>query len=161
MFKRVTSTLYTNILNHLASPFTDPNRKRSTHGDSLYALDGIRGIAVLVVMTSHTAAFGMHGQGSLGVLLFFMLSGFVLTLPYADDHSPRLMTRSELWRFSVNRVLRIIPVYLIAVLFIAWLMDADLNWFLANASLHKGWNHLWSVAEEARFYLLFLDVSWR
>lgn len=97
----------------------------------------------------------MYGQGSLGVLLFFMLSGFVLTLPYTDEHCPRLMIRSELWRFSVNRVLRIIPIYLVAILFIAWLMDAELNWFLANASLYKGWNHLWSVVEEARFYLLF------
>ena len=146
--------MYKKILRHLASPFTDPNQKRSSHGDSLYALDGLRGVAVLIVMASHTSAFGMLGQGSLGVLLFFMLSGFVLTLPYADVPN-RMLSYRELWRFSINRVLRIMPIYLVAVLIITLLLDKDMSWFLINASLYKGWNHLWSVAEEARFYLLF------
>ncbi len=151
--------MLTKILHHILSPFTDPDRKKSSQGTSLFALDGVRGMAVLIVMTSHTSAFGMYGQGSLGVLLFFMLSGFVLTLPYADAPS-RLMHRSELYRFAINRILRIMPAYLAAVLFIYWLIDsADLSWLLANISLLKGWNHLWSVVEEARFYLLFPLVT--
>jgi hypothetical protein len=75
------------FLAYATAPFSDLDSKRSTHGDSLYVLDGVRGFAALVVMLSHTAAFGMKEQGSLGVLLFFFLSGFVLTLPYA--HNPR------------------------------------------------------------------------
>ncbi len=38
---------------------------------------------------------------------------------------------------------------------ITWLLGENLNWFLVNAVFLKGWNHLWSVAEEVRFYLLF------
>ena len=66
-----------NLKTYLLDPFTDINQKRSNHGDSLHTLDGLRGIAVIIVLMSHTAAFGMYGQGSLGVLLFFFLSGFV------------------------------------------------------------------------------------
>src|SRR5689334_3949781 len=68
---------------HMMSPFRDPNLKRSTHGDSLFSLDGVRGLAVLVVVLSQANMLGMGGQGSIGVLLFFVLSGFVLTLPFA------------------------------------------------------------------------------
>lgn len=142
------------IKSYLLAPFTDINKKRSTHGDSLYVLDGLRGIAVLVVLMSHSAAFGMHGQGSLGVLLFFFLSGFVLTLPYAESPC-KLLNKNELFRYVSNRVLRIVPVYLFAVAAIALVSDSGLGWFIYNASFIKGWNHLWSVAQEVRFYLLF------
>jgi len=142
------------FLAYATAPFSDLDSKRSTHGDSLYVLDGVRGFAALVVMLSHTAAFGMKEQGSLGVLLFFFLSGFVLTLPYA--HNPRrLLDGGELYRFAASRFLRIVPIYFVAVALIAWLVGADLNWFLANVFFVKGWGHLWSVAEEARFYVLF------
>jgi len=96
----------------------------------------------------------MRGQGGLGVLWFFLLSGFVLSLPYVEQ--PRaLLNLSELGRFFRNRVLRIVPIYLVAVTFLATRPNRDLEWFLWNASFIKGWNHLWSVAEEVRFYLLF------
>lgn len=139
---------------YLLSPFTDQNAKRSTHGDSLYALDGLRGIAVLVVLMSHTSAFGMYAQGSLGVLLFYFLSGFVLTLPYAEDPG-KLLGKKEFFRYATNRFLRLVPVYLVAVAVYTLYLGNDFSWFLYNASFIKGWNHLWSVAEEARFYLLF------
>jgi len=142
------------LLEYLALPFTEPNRKQSSHGESLLVLDGLRGLAVLVVIASHTSAFGMYGQGSLGVLMFFFLSGFVLTVPYANDPA-RLFRGNELFRFSANRVLRIVPIYVVSVVFIAWLLEANFNWILAHVVFYKGWNHLWSVAEEARFYLLF------
>lgn len=142
------------LSNFLMAPLIDPDSKSSTHGDSIFVLDGIRGLAVLIVIASHTQAFGMSGQGTLGVLLFFFLSGFVLTLPYA--HEPqRLAKGSELFRFAASRVLRIVPIYLVAVAVITWMLQQNINWFLVNALFLKGWNHLWSVAEEARFYLLF------
>jgi peptidoglycan/LPS O-acetylase OafA/YrhL len=137
-----------------ASPFTDPNQKRSAHGDSLRALDGVRGLAVTIVIASHAGAFGMAGQGGLGILLFFMLSGFVLMLPFAD-RPERIFQRDVLLRFVTNRALRIVPVFLVAVLLIRWLIGQTSEWALDNASFHAGWDHLWSVAEEVRFYLLF------
>jgi peptidoglycan/LPS O-acetylase OafA/YrhL len=142
------------VLNYLASPWIDPNRKRSAKGDSLYPLDGIRGLAVVIVMASHANAVGMGGQGSLGVLLFFTLSGFVLMLPFAE-HPERIFQWSTVWRFFANRALRILPIFAVAVLYIRWLIGENWEWATTNLTFAGGWTHLWSVAEEVRFYLLF------
>lgn len=143
------------IASYLASPWTEPNRKQSAEGDSLFALDGIRGLAAVVVIASHAAAFGMGGQGArLGVLLFFCLSGFVLALPFVA-HPERIFSPSVVVRFFANRALRIIPIFVVAVIFIRWLIDKNWAWAATNLTFAGGWTHLWSVAEEARFYVLF------
>jgi peptidoglycan/LPS O-acetylase OafA/YrhL len=142
------------LLRHLMGPYTDPNRKRSAHGDSLYALDGIRGFATVIVIASHSDVLYLNRQGSLGVLLFFMLSGFVLTLPFAD-HPERMFKWSAAAQFVVNRALRIVPIFVVAVLFMSWLFGKNWVWVLKNVSFYGGWEHLWSVAEEVRFYALF------
>ncbi|MCK5539118.1 MAG: acyltransferase [Bacteroidales bacterium] len=143
-----------NLKTYLLAPFTDIYQKRSSHGDSLYTLDGLRGIAVIIVLMSHTAAFGMYGHGSLGVLLFFFLSGFVLTLPYTENPKT-LLNKKELFRYVINRILRIVPLYIVIVLFYTLYWGMDTSWFFYNVSFLKGWNHFWSVAEEVRFYILF------
>src|SRR3546814_17230942 len=91
------------MLQYLLSPFSDPDRKRSSHGDSDFSIDGLRGLAMLVVVASHTHAFGMAGQGSIGVLLFFVLSGYVLTMPFVDRPESGL-TLAAVRRFALNRV---------------------------------------------------------
>jgi peptidoglycan/LPS O-acetylase OafA/YrhL len=142
------------FLAYLASPWTDVNSRQSSHGDSVSVLDGIRALAVLMVLAGHTVAFGMSGQGSVGVFLFFTLSGFVLMLPFADR--PRqIFEPSEAWRYFANRALRIVPAFVVAVLFLTWYMEKSWTWAWLNLSFYAGWNHLWSVAEEVRFYFLF------
>lgn len=142
------------FLTYLASPWTDVDRRRSSHGDSVSVLDGIRGLAVLIVLASHTNSFGLSGQGSVGVFLFFALSGFVLTLPFAD-RPERIFQPREFWHYFANRALRIVPAFTVAVLFLRWYMDKSWTWACLNLSFYAGWNHLWSVAEEVQFYLLF------
>jgi peptidoglycan/LPS O-acetylase OafA/YrhL len=139
---------------YLAAPWIDIKKRQSSHGDSVPALHGIRGLAVLIVLASHTNAFGMTGQGSVGVFLFFTLSGFVLALPFAERPETIFQAR-ELWRYFANRFLRIVPAFTVAVLVIALQTGKGLDWALLNLSFYGGWNHLWSVAEEARFYFLF------
>lgn len=139
---------------YLAGPWADVDGRRSSHGDSVAVLDGIRGLAVLIVLASHTGAFGMAGQGSVGVFLFFALSGFVLMLPFAERPA-RIFQLREVWHYVANRALRIVPLYVAAVLFLRWYMSEPWPWAWLNLSFYAGWNHLWSVAEEVRFYLLF------
>ncbi len=134
------------------------------------ALDGLRGIAILLVIAHHA---GIAENGWVGVDLFFALSGFLITgiLVRAKD-------RPHYYRnFLARRALRIFPVcyaYLVAVL----LLEPALHhlplptgqwpvWaYLTNVavSLH-GWDsvpfpaeHLWSVAVEEQFYLLWPAV---
>ena len=136
------------------SPYTDVNTKRSTHSQNISVIDGIRGLAVLIVLASHTNSFGMYGQGSVGVLLFYFLSGFVLTLPYIG-YSYKMLDVKFFIKFIINRALRILPIYIVIAWFTAIYLEKGYKWYLWNVTLLKGWNHFWSVAQEARFYILF------
>ncbi|WP_028578842.1 acyltransferase family protein [Desulfogranum japonicum] len=139
---------------YLLSPFHDVNSKTSTHGQNIAALDGIRGIAVLIVVSSHTQSFNMKAQGGLGVILFFFLSGYILTLPFTENPRCFFKKKNALAYFS-NRIFRLAPAYSLAAGITAVTMGFSIDWYLWNISFVKGWFHFWSVAQEARFYLLF------
>src|SRR3546814_3743839 len=96
---------------------------------------------MLVVVASHTNAFGMAGQGSIGVLLFFVLSGYVLTMPFVD-RPERVLSLAAVRRFAINRVLRIVPIFVAAVLYLRWLTDKDWTWVTQHLVFAGGWNHL-------------------
>jgi peptidoglycan/LPS O-acetylase OafA/YrhL len=145
------------IKEYLLSPFNDVYEKHSSTGSNIAVLDGIRGLAVLIVLTSHTHSFGMYGQGSLGVLLFFFLSGYVLSVPFTEEPRKILLLKT-IRNFIINRILRIVPLYTVIVAITAILLKYDFIWYVSHISFIKGWKHFWSVAEEARFYILFPAV---
>lgn len=81
-------------------------------------LDGVRGLAVLIVILFH--ARGANGQrilpgGYIGVDVFFVLSGFLITCLLVQEYQVR--GRIDLGRFWVRRALRLLPalVLLLAV----------------------------------------------
>jgi peptidoglycan/LPS O-acetylase OafA/YrhL len=93
----------------------------------LPALDGLRALAILMVICCHSVyqvapllgnnqvrADTLGAFGFTGVFLFFVLSGFLLFLPYA-----RALLASASWpsarRFYERRALRILPVYLVVL----------------------------------------------
>ncbi|WP_263419297.1 acyltransferase family protein [Terriglobus albidus] len=140
------------------------------------ALDGIRGVAVLLVLLAHSG-FDKVLPGGLGVTVFFFLSGFLIAMRLQDEHTAT--GRISLYRFWVKRGLRIVPA-LYVVLALVWILEriskkypvgspgayfADLA-FTANyhsllnrnASLRQpgpGLDVLWSLAIEMHFYLVF------
>ena len=132
------------------------------------ALDGIRGLAVLLVVLFH---FGFAPTGWIGVQIFFVLSGFLITSILLNTKDLSLV--SYLGRFYWRRSLRIFPLYF-AVLFIAALtygiwseppgfLDSlpYLATYTANFGRMRetdiGWplTHLWSLAVEEQFYLVW------
>lgn len=135
-------------------------------------LDGVRGLAILLVVLFHLKIPGMQ-MGWSGVDLFFVLSGFLIT-------SILLATRGSANYFSAfyaRRVLRIFPLYffILFVVFLVVLPVADRyslahrapigdqlwywlyasNWF--NALGHNIFylSHFWSLAVEEQFYLIW------
>lgn len=93
-------------------------------GQRLVALDGIRGVAALVVLLFHLdlPITPQFDRGYLMVDLFFMLSGFVLTLAV----EPRLRGGWSWWRFMLARYRRLLPVVLAGVVIgavIYWQMN--------------------------------------
>src|SRR3954447_16972229 len=139
------------------------------------ALDGLRLLAATAVVLTHTGfATGYYvsdlgpllGRLEIGVPIFFVLSGFLLTRPFllasARGHrGPR--PASYLWR----RALRIFPAYwLVVAAALLWLpgnADATAVTWLRHLTLTQlytpGWfavglNPTWSLCTEAAFYLL-------
>jgi peptidoglycan/LPS O-acetylase OafA/YrhL len=102
-------------------------------------LDGMRGVAALIVMQRHTGeAFGtrIFSGGYLAVDFFFALSGFVLA--YAYD--TRLAAGMPWYRFMLLRLIRLYPLYLVGVLLLV----------LATPSL---WPHMGEVLPNALLFL--------
>jgi peptidoglycan/LPS O-acetylase OafA/YrhL len=137
-------------------------------------LNGLRLIAATMVVLTHAAFFtGRYhedGPGRLfarldsGVALFFVLSGFLLSLPMlravAAGH-PRPRTAAYLWR----RALRVLPVYWLTVaaalvLFPGkdgagaadWVRHLLLGQIYGWAWLREGLTHTWSLCTEVSFY---------
>jgi peptidoglycan/LPS O-acetylase OafA/YrhL len=134
----------------------------------LPGLDGIRAIAAaMVVINHHDFTFI---SGSLGVTIFFVLSGFLITwLLLAEDN--RFGTVS-LRNFYIRRSLRIFPafyVYCAVVIGLGILTHKALEWPQVAASLlyvnnyyqathgdlGTPFSHSWSLGIEEQFYLLW------
>ena len=149
---------------------TPPNR-------SYYpALDGLRGVASLLVVIYHN--FGFINKyfffGWLGLDIFFVLSGFLIT----DILLNTLETKHYLRNFYVRRMLRVFPLYYASlVIFLivlpaipglpiqisyfvnnqVWLWTYLENWLYIFKPSHNqsALNHLWSLAVEEQFYILW------
>jgi peptidoglycan/LPS O-acetylase OafA/YrhL len=168
------------------------SRAASEHARIL-ALDGIRGLAILLVMAYHftlpvglstkleSAVLAVLRQGWVGVELFFVLSGFLITGILVDSHPEP--PRSRLWNFYARRVLRIFPLYYGAIAGIcllgllipvlrtpgyfryladqAWLWPYGVNvgqQLHGAAVFYYDWfdfTHFWTLAVEEHFYLIW------
>lgn len=154
------------------------------------ALDGVRGLAILLVLLFHLGQFG-HGlpfpsvlvdrvfykacqAGWVGVDLFFVLSGFLITGILHDSKGSSHYFRN----FYARRCLRIFPLYYLCLILFLLLLpkvfplhsgfqslrnDAFWYWtYLSNLWVaRKGWDpfgvldHFWSLAVEEQYYLIW------
>jgi peptidoglycan/LPS O-acetylase OafA/YrhL len=132
--------------------------KQPSTGRNLDALDGIRGLAVLLVIAAHTDGFRMKGHGAVGVWLFFALSAFLLTLPYAADPG-RIANLRELRRYFARRVRRILPAYYFAIVVMALLTDAGSRFLWQHFSFQRAAGIFWTIPQELLFYLLLPPLA--
>lgn len=150
---------------------TGGGRRRSLGAGYRPALDGVRAIAILAVMAHHFEPT-LTG-GFLGVDVFFVLSGYLITTLLVDEHD--LRAEVSLGRFYARRGLRLLPalVPLFLVVGVLWVLRpypsalgpvgsgvAVLayvgNWIVAASHDGLGYlSHTWSLAIEEQFYLLW------
>jgi peptidoglycan/LPS O-acetylase OafA/YrhL len=132
-------------------------------------LDGFRGLAVVMVLTGHVVLFslGIYTQlASLGVLLFFVLSGFLITGVLLNEKDAR--GRISLANFYLRRVLRLAPALLIflatvtaliyfkAIVDVPWYEVVFALFYMANIVGHSlPLGHLWSLSLEEQFYAMW------
>jgi peptidoglycan/LPS O-acetylase OafA/YrhL len=136
-------------------------------------LDGIRAIAVLIVLIAHLG-FEHIIPGGFGVTVFFFISGFLITrLLLAETGTTG---RIALKDFYIRRFLRLLPALyvMLAVTAVVMIVMGDMPglWesvgavtyttnlvaiskYLTGAEWLAPWDHLWSLAVEEHFYLLF------
>jgi peptidoglycan/LPS O-acetylase OafA/YrhL len=146
--------------------------------------DGLRALACLMVVLHHTSQrlnptnspdwlqgihfFGMRGE--VGVSLFFVLSGCLLSLPFWNSFANKEPAPS-LKFYLINRGARIIPAFwlnLIVCTFLGlWVFNQDINWwrFLSGLFFINSYHYstffpaeingpLWSIGLEVSCYLL-------
>jgi peptidoglycan/LPS O-acetylase OafA/YrhL len=140
-------------------------------------LDGLRAISILIVLCAHSAGtrhvppwLQVTLFGDLGVRTFFVISGFLITTLLLAEYRKR--GRISLRDFYIRRVYRIFPafyVYLAILLVITALGWIELSGndvafaatytmnFHARPATERAWwlGHLWSLAVEEQFYLLW------
>jgi peptidoglycan/LPS O-acetylase OafA/YrhL len=171
--------IYNNSLTILRKNFNDLVAQKQGR---FQALDGLRAIAILQVILFHclllnyaaipgekrVALFEMMSpwfnwlwQGDKGVDLFFVLSGFLITMLLLKEHD--LRGRVDNLGYLKRRAGRILPAYLL-LLFVGWLTGQPNNQnLLANLlfinnvvnsdSLFLPWT--WSITVEVQFYVIF------
>jgi peptidoglycan/LPS O-acetylase OafA/YrhL len=131
-------------------------------------LDTLRLIAVMLVFHFHAGVFLQHNgnsfpYGALGVQIFFVLSGFLITRILEANQTGSLP--ADLKTFYIRRCLRIFPAYylLISLLLLIGQLPFPAYQFtyLFNLKvfLDKGFTgtivHFWSLCVEEQFYLLY------
>lgn len=140
-------------------------------------LDGMRGIAVLMVFFHHITLFNALGpwnalqtllqqlctQGRAGVDVFFVLSGFLITSILLRERTSQSYYRDFYWK----RFLRVLPLYLVVLVGLLVFIPHSLRFvllalfFLANfaSALHIYLvTPFWSLAVEEQFYLVWPTV---
>lgn len=149
------------------------------------ALDGVRGIAILLVLAGHVVAnfqplspefrywLGAFANSNAGVRLFFVLSGYLITWLLLREWTAT--GRISIGQFYRRRALRIFPAFYAYLLILAgltflWPTGVNEQTFLAAATFtwnyhhlwvsippEGAWNlgHLWTLALEQQFYLFW------
>lgn len=150
-------------------------------------IDGLRAVAVVPVILFH-AGFATFSGGFVGVDVFFVISGYLITTILIDDLAQR---RFSLLRFYDRRARRILPALFLVMLVCLpfawmWMVPAQLKDFSASlaavslfisnilfisesgyfaaAAEEKPLLHTWSLAVEEQYYLIFpllLAGAWR
>ena len=134
-------------------------------------LNTLRGLAALIVFVTHFSditnwldgALG-GGSGAYGVMLFFLLSGFLMSYLYLD----RGFNKVNVKGYLLARAGRVLPLYLVVVLSSYYLTQAgsdflynipDFNALLGHLLFLHGESVLWSIPPEIQFYFIFI-IFW-
>jgi peptidoglycan/LPS O-acetylase OafA/YrhL len=149
------------------NPYTEALMAKVKH---ICEFDSLRAIAAMAVMAAHfmgSATYLLARIGWPGVVLFFCLSGYLITGILLECSELKQSPVKTLGRFYIRRALRIFPLYYLAVILFAIFVPAirdNLWWFLLYAANigksfgSESWmplNHFWTLAVEEQFYIIW------
>ncbi len=146
------------------------------------SLDGLRALSVLLVIVLHTLlrntlyndipfGYRLLGNGSLGVFIFFVISGYLITTLLLREHEKT--SAISLKSFYIRRAFRILPPLYLYILFLAvlgatgHLPGMNTRELITALTLTRNYarhvdlwamEHLWSLCIEEQFYILWPSV---
>ncbi|WP_109469942.1 acyltransferase family protein [Mycolicibacter heraklionensis] len=153
--------------------------RRERRRPGIHALDGLRAIAVALVLADHGGIPGLSG-GFIGVDLFFVLSGFLITSLLIDELGRT--GRIDLTGFWIRRIRRLLPALVLMVLTVAiahellpseavvglredaiaaffwvanWRFVAEHTDYFTEAGTPSPLQHTWSLGVEEQYYFLW------
>lgn len=156
------------------------NQEKMTQDFHLRGLNGLRAIAAVTVVVGHIELIKNKYQitnilensrnwGGLAVMLFFVLSGFLITtlLLRQKESTSKINLKNFYWK----RILRIWPLYFIILISSALIFNYSPSWITLTLcstifpnvahTLGYGWSvspQIWSIGVEEQFYLLWPAV---
>lgn len=172
-------TLYTGIQEVASGP--------SPHASTFRPdIEGLRAVSIVLVLLFHASGRLVPG-GFVGVDVFFVISGYLITTSLLTQHLPGATLGANLARFWARRVRRLLPnallVLLVTALVAAWTLDdvalarlgAEVGWaaldavnwlFLRRSADYLSWGdndasvllNYWSLAVEEQFYLVWPPI---
>jgi peptidoglycan/LPS O-acetylase OafA/YrhL len=161
------------------APAPRATRRRGQRRAGIPALDGVRGIAVALVLVDHGGIPGVQG-GFIGVDIFFVLSGFLITSLLLDELGRT--GRIDLAGFWIRRARRLLPALVVMALAVAFtralfppdsiasLRDDAIaaffwvaNWslvvrktdYFTQGSAPSPLQHTWSLGVEEQYYFVW------
>lgn len=163
-----------------AAPVRAAGRRRTVPARrDIPALDGIRAVAVLLVLAGHGGVPGVTG-GFIGVDVFFVLSGFLITSLLLDEF--RRTDRIDLKGFWIRRARRLLPAMIVMTLAVVaardlfppdavasvrddavaaffwianWVFVAQQADYFSQGGAPSPLQHTWSLGVEEQYYLIW------
>lgn len=153
-------------------------------GSHIASIDGLRAISVLAVIAYHYLP-EFKSAGYMGVDVFFVISGFVITASIANYDTPQSLKAFAV-EFYLRRFKRLLPALFAVVIFTSilvmlvttegkdnmrtgalsligganiFLYIKEADYFALTSELNP-FTHMWSLAVEDQFYLLFPFLLW-
>jgi peptidoglycan/LPS O-acetylase OafA/YrhL len=139
-------------------------------------LDGLRGLAACMVLVSHVSnvtglwgGLAGTGGGQVGVMVFFVLSGYLIAGLYLE----RPFTAASIQDYITKRAVRVLPMFYFIVT-VALILQAvqsrtglrvsffpvPLDEAIRHYAILSGVGVLWTIPVEIHFYLLFIGLWW-
>lgn len=134
--------------------------KNNSAGSRYSALDGWRGISILLVLATHLMPLGPKSwqlnstAGPMGMAIFFTLSGFLIT--------SFLLKHDSVVDFLIRRFFRIVPLAWLYMTAVLLYFGATSGTWLAHIFFYANWppmqllpisSHIWSLCVEVQFYI--------
>lgn len=114
------------------------------------AINGVRGLAALLVLLSHTAPGFESIQ--MGLALLFVISGFLLSKPFVIDRT-KICSWANIESYFTKRLKRILPMYYLFV-FITYVLTFKFGTAMRHFLFVQAEGHLWPMTQIFTFYML-------